>query len=292
MSPFHPVHYHTIEVDGLDIFYREAGPADAPVLLLLHGFPTSSFMYRHLLAGLGDRYRVIAPDYPGFGYSSFPAPADFAYTFDRLSEVLEGFVDALGLSRFSLYVQDYGAPVGLRLVTRRPALLQCLIVQNANAYPVGIGPIFEPIMATWTDPSPAKKQKVMELFELPVTHFQYENGASDRTRISPDTYTLDQSLLDRPGNKEAQFQLQYDYRNNPPQYPAWHKMFRQVQPPTLVVWGENDPFFTKEGALAYAQDLPVIEYHFYPGGHFVLEEFHEDITARIGDFLGRHLLRP
>lgn len=284
-----PIHYRTLRVDDIDIFYREAGPTTAPVLLLLHGFPTSSHMFRNLLILLKDRYRLIAPDYPGFGYSSFPAPDTFEYTFDHLSKVMEKFIDQLGLSHFSLYIQDYGAPVGLRIVTRRPELLDCLIVQNANAYPEGIGPLFDPIVALWEEQSEANKQQVMALFELPITRFQYEEGTTDKHRISPDTYHLDQALMDRPGNKQVQLALQYDYRTNPPEYPHWHALFRQHQPPTLVVWGENDPFFTKQGALAYQQDLTNIEYHFYPSGHFVLEEFGEEIAQKIDTFLSTHL---
>ena len=283
------VNYKTVTVDGLDIFYREAGPKNAPVILLLHGFPTSSFMFRNLIEELKDEYRLIAPDYPGFGYSSFPAVNRFDYSFDNLSEVMEKFIDTLGITKFSLYIQDYGAPVGLRIVSRRPELLQCLIVQNANAYENGIGPIFDPIIAVWTDQSPQKKQKVMDLFELPVTKFQYVDGATNPAAISPDTYHLDQHFMDRPGNKDVQFQLQYDYRNNPPQYPKWHKMFQEHQPPTLVVWGENDKFFTKEGALEYQKDLNTIEYHFYPSGHFALEEYYEEIAREIDQFLTVHL---
>ena len=280
------VKYQTIQIDDLNIFYRESGPKDAPNILLLHGFPTSSFMFRNLVENLKDRYHLIAPDYPGFGYSSFPALEEFDYTFDHLSEVIEKFIDAVGLNKFSLYIQDYGSPIGLRVVTRRPELLECLIVQNANAYPKGIGPIFDPIVAIWTDPNnPEKRQKVMDLFELSVTKFQYTDGASDTLNVSPDTYHLDQFFMDRPGNKEVQYQLQYDYRNNPPLYLQWHEMFRKKQPPTLVVWGENDQFFTKEGALEFENDLNDIEFNFYPSGHFALEEFHEDIAEKIDLFL-------
>lgn len=283
------IHYRTLRVDSIDIFYREAGPVNAPVLLLLHGFPASSHMFRNLFPLLKHRYRLIAPDYPGFGYSSFPPVEEFEYTFEHLSEVMEKFIDGLGLSCFSLYIQDYGAPVGLRIVTRRPELLDCLIVQNANAYPEGIGPLFDPIVALWEDQSAENRQKVLDLFEAPVTRFQYEEGASDKGRITPHTYHLDQLFMDRTGNKQVQLALQYDYRTNPPQCPRWHELFRHKQPPTLVVWGENDPFFTKQGALAYGKDLSNIEYHFYPSGHFLLEEFGQDVAARIDSFLATHL---
>lgn len=291
MNP-NSIKYKTIKVDDLDIFYREAGPKTAPTILLLHGFPTSSFMFRNLMENLKEDYHLIAPDYPGFGYSSFPAVDEFDYTFDHLSEIIEKFIEALKLEKFSLYIQDYGSPVGLRVVTRRPEWLECLIVQNANAYPKGIGPIFDPIVAIWSDPdNPEKRQKVMDLFELPVTKFQYTDGASDTLNISPDTYYLDQLFMDRPGNKEVQYQLQYDYRNNPPLYAQWHEMFRKHQPPTLIVWGENDQFFTKEGALEFQNDLKDIEFNFYPSGHFALEEFHEDIAEKIDAFLTGRLKR-
>lgn len=284
-----PVFYKTATVGDLEIFYRETGSPEKPTILLLHGFPTSSFMFRNLINELKDKFHLIAPDYPGFGYSSFPSASEFEYSFENLSRVMEKFVETIGLKKFSLYIQDYGAPVGLRIITRRPELLECLIVQNANAYEKGIGPIFDPIIAVWTDQSAEKVQKVMDLFELPVTRFQYVDGVSDVNRISPDTWHLDQCLMDRPGNKEVQFQLQYDYRNNPPQYPSWHKMLREKQPPTLIVWGENDQFFTKEGALEYGKDLQNIEYNFFPSGHFALEEFYVEIAAKIDDFLTRNV---
>ncbi len=283
------VAYKTVEVDNLQIFYREAGSPEKPCVLLLHGFPTSSFMFRNLINDLKDKFHLVAPDYPGFGYSSFPAASEFQYSFENLSQIIEKFIDAIGLKRFSLYIQDYGAPVGLRIVTRRPEFLECLIVQNANAYEKGIGPLFDPIIAAWTDTSAEARQKVYDLFELSVTKFQYTDGASNVSRISPDTWHLDQSLMDRLGNKDAQFQLQYDYQNNPPQYPNWHKMFREHQPPALIVWGERDKFFTKEGALEYGKDLQNIEYNFYPSGHFALEEFDIEIAAKIDDFLTRNV---
>ncbi len=279
------IHYKTLEVEGINIFYRDAGPLDGPTILLLHGFPTSSHMYRNLIHNLKGKYRLIAPDYPGFGFSDFPDLQSFEYSFEHLSQVMESFIKLLELKSFSLYVQDYGAPIGFRIIHRHPEWLDCLIIQNANAYEKGIGPIFDPILSVWSDPSPANKKRVTDLFEFPTTRFQYEDGASDPSRIAPETYHLDQLLMDRPGNKEIQFLLQYDYRNNPPQYPLWHAMFRSVQPPTLVVWGENDQFFTKEGALAYSEDLKKIEFNFYPAGHFALEEYHEDIAAKIDTFL-------
>jgi pimeloyl-ACP methyl ester carboxylesterase len=286
----YPVHYRTVRIDKLDIFYREAGPADAPVLLLMHGFPSSSFMFRNLIEQLKNRYHIIAPDYPGFGHSSVPSIDSFEYSFDNLSKVMEQFVDKLEIRSFSMYIQDYGAPVGLRLVTRRPELLQCLIVQNGNAYEEGLGDAWAPLKAIWTDPdNPAKKKQVMDFMNLAGTKFQYLEGTANSSLISPDTYTLDQYLLERPGMKEIQYQLFYDYRNNLKEYPSFHKMFREKQPPALIVWGENDVFFLKKGALAYGRDLKTIEYNFYKTGHFALEECGEEIANRIDSFLQQNL---
>lgn len=282
----YPVYYRTVKVGDLDIFYREAGSADAPVLLLLHGFPSSSFMYRNLINELKDNYHILAPDYPGFGFSSFPDNRSFEYTFENISKEIESFVDQLGLTRFSMYIQDYGSPVGFRLATRRPELLECLIVQNGNAYEIGLGEPWNAIKAFWRNPeNPVNQQTIRDFFQLPVTRFQYEAGVSDNARISPESYHLDQFLLNRPGNKEVQYKLMYDYRSNVQAYPQWQQMLRKRQPPTLIVWGENDPFFTKEGALSYAKDVKNITYHFYPTGHFALEEYYEDIASKIDQFL-------
>ena len=285
-----PVYYKKIKVDGLDIFYREAGPKDAPVILLLHGFPSSSFMFRNLINELKDSYHIIAPDYPGFGYSSIPDISEFEYSFDMLSKTMERFIDKLEIKKLSMYIQDYGAPVGLRLLTRRPELLNCLIVQNGNAYEEGLGEAWAPLKAIWTDPgSPEKKKQVINFMNFEGTKFQYAEGVNDLTTLSPDTYTLDQFLLERKGVKEIQYQLLYDYRNNIKDYPLFHKMFREKQPPVLVVWGENDVFFLKEGALAYSRDIKNIEFNFYKTGHFALEEYYEDIAVKIGLFLQKNL---
>lgn len=289
---YYPVHYRTVKVEGLDIFYREAGPADAPVLLLMHGFPSSSFMFRNLIDRLKHRYHIFAPDYPGFGHSSVPSIDSFEYSFDKLSRVMEQFVDKLGIRSFSMYIQDYGAPVGLRLVTRRPGLLQSLIVQNGNAYEEGLGDAWAPLKAIWSDPGNLeKKQRVIDFMTLAGTKFQYAEGVGDSTLLSPDTYIFDQYLLERPGLKEIQYRLFYDYRTNISEYSSFQRMFREKQPPTLVVWGENDVFFLKKGALAYGRDLKTIEYQFYKTGHFALEEHGDDIAARIDSFLQKHLLR-
>jgi pimeloyl-ACP methyl ester carboxylesterase len=286
----YPVHYRTVKIDKLDIFYREAGPAEGPVLLLMHGFPSSSFMFRHLIENLKYRYHIIAPDYPGFGHSSVPPIDSFEYSFDNLSKVMEKLVDRLNIRSFSMYIQDYGAPVGLRLVTRRPELLQCLIIQNGNAYEEGLGDAWAPLKAIWTDPeNPDKKKQVIDFMNLAGTKFQYLEGAVDSTLISPDSYTIDQYLLERPGIKDIQYQLFYDYRNNLKAYSSFQQMFREKQPPALVVWGENDVFFLKKGAFAYGKDLKTIEYNFYKTGHFALEEFGEEIRSKIDVFLQKHL---
>jgi pimeloyl-ACP methyl ester carboxylesterase len=284
-----PVHYRSISVNGVRIFYREAGPADAPVLLLLHGFPSSSFMFRDLIATLKDRYHIIAPDYPGFGQSDVPGVNHFEYSFDNLSRVMEKFIDQLGITSFSMYIQDYGAPVGLRLVVRRPELLHCLIVQNGNAYEEGFADTWAPLKAIWSDrDDPNKKKAVMDFMQLSGTRFQYLAGVKDSSRISPDTYTYDQFLLERPGVKELQYELLYDYRNNVKDYPVFQRFFRTRQPPTLVVWGEHDVFFTKTGALAFSRDLRKIEFNFYPTGHFALEEYAEEIAKKVDAFLQKH----
>lgn len=286
----YPIHYRTVKIGSTDIFYREAGPANAPVLLLMHGFPSSSFMFRNLIEKLKHRYHIIAPDYPGFGHSSVPSPDSFEYSFDNLSRVMERFIDKLSIRSFSMYIQDYGAPVGLRIVTRRPELLQCLIVQNGNAYEEGLGDAWAPLKAIWSDPhDPQKKQQVIDFMNLAGTKFQYAEGVGDSTLLSPDTYTFDQYLLERPGMKEIQYQLFYDYRKNIQEYASFQKMFRERQPPALIVWGENDVFFLKKGALAYSRDLKTVEYQFYKTGHFALEEYGDEIATAIDAFLQKRI---
>ncbi len=277
--------YRSARVGKVDVFYREAGPPDAPVLLALHGFPTSSHMYRALLNGLGHCWRVIAPDYPGFGQSSMPAMNDFTYGFAAYADVIEQFIAAIGLTRYALYVQDYGGPVGFRLAARHPDRVTGLIIQNANAYEEGFGPLFDPIRSLWERRDEEREAAVLALFKLDITRFQYLEGATDPSRISPDTWSLDQYYMDRPGNDRIQLELQYDYRNNPPEYARWQRYFREHEPPTLIVWGRNDPFFTVAGAQAYLRDLPRAELHFFDGGHFVLEEHARRIVPIIDAFL-------
>jgi len=277
--------YKTIVIDGISIFYREVGNPDLPALLLLHGFPSSSHMYRDLLRDLGDRYHLIAPDYPGFGNSDMPARERFAYTFDNLSVVMEKFIDALKLTHFALYMQDYGAPVGYRIAVRRPELIRALILQNGNAYEEGLGPAIDDGKRFWANRNAETENVMRGALTLEGTKFQYLHGVEDPSKINPDAYQYDQHFLDRPGNAAIQLDLLYDYRNNIKQYPAWHRYLREHRPPALITWGKNDPFFTEKGAVAYLRDLPEAEVHLLNTGHFALEEFHEQIAEYIDVFL-------
>jgi len=282
------VRYRNVTVDGLNVFYREAGPKDAPAILLLHGFPTSSQMFRNLIPLLADRYRVVAPDYPGYGQSDMPPREQFDYTFDRLAQVIEGFIAAVGLSRYALYVQDYGAPVGYRIAAAHPERVTALVVQNGNAYDEGLDNDFwVPIKEYWADKSDARRDKLRGLVERDATKWQYTEGVRDVERISPDAWTLDQAGMDRPGNKEIQLDLLYSYGSNPPHYPAWQEYFRRHQPPMLIAWGKNDKIFPAEGAHPYLRDLPKAELHLLDTGHFALEEDSAEIGALMRDFLGR-----
>ena len=278
--------YQHVDVRGLKIFYREAGKQNAPTIVLLHGFPTSSFMFRNLISLLAKTNHVIAPDYPGFGFSDAPSVKDFEYTFDNVASVIEEFLfTKLGLKKFSIYVQDYGAPIGYRIAAGNPEAIQKIVVQNGNAYLVGIGEAFDPMKPFWANRNAETEVPVRALLTLETTKFQYLHGAKDPSRISPDTYTFDQSLLDRPGNNEIQLNLLYNYQSNPPRYESWHEFFRTHQPPMLIVWGKNDPFFTVEGAQAYLKDLPKAELHLLDTGHFALEEELEFIADKMNKFL-------
>ena len=279
------VQYKTVRIDGLDVFYREAGPSDAPVVLLLHGFPTSSHMFRNLIAALADKFRVLAPDYPGFGNSSMPAVDQFAYTFDNLSTVIEKFTEQIGLSRYTLYLQDYGAPIGFRLAAKHPQRVQALVIQNGNAYEEGLREFWKPLKAYWRDRSEAHAAALRPFLELDATKWQYTHGVRRPEAISPDNWLIDQYLLDRPGNKDIQLQLFYDYGSNPPRYPEWHAYFRRHQPPTLIVWGKNDRIFPADGAHPYKRDLKDLEFHLLDTGHFALEEDHHVIAGLMRRFL-------
>jgi pimeloyl-ACP methyl ester carboxylesterase len=284
------VTYHTAQVDGLTLFYREAGPKDAPAVVLLHGFPSSSHMFRELITRLGDKYHVVAPDYPGFGYSDAPSPDQYAYTFDHLADTVDHFLDLKGIAKYSIYIQDYGSPIGFRLATRHPERIQAIITQNGNAYDEGLSPFWaEFLYPYWKDPNPATEAKVRQLLTLDATKLQYLQGFRNPDDVSPDSYLFDQSKLDRPGNDKIQLALFYDYRNNPPLYPGWHKYLREKKPPVLVVWGKNDPVFAPAGAEAFLKDLPQAELHLLDTGHFALEEDGAEIAQIIRAFLAKNI---
>jgi pimeloyl-ACP methyl ester carboxylesterase len=276
----------TTTIDGQTIFYREAGDKqNAPTILLLHGFPTSSHMFRNIIPALADKFHMIAPDYPGFGYSSMPPADKFQYTFDHLAEIVDKFITQKGLERYSLYLMDYGAPIGYRLAVKHPEKIEALIVQNGNAYEEGLGEFWEPLKAYWSDPNEKNKDALKKFLTIEATRWQYTHGVKNENAISPDNWIHDQLLLDRPGNNEIQLQLFYDYKSNPPLYPQWQEYFRKYQPPTLVVWGSNDTIFQKEGAIPYQRDLKNVQIHLLNTGHFALEEEGELIAELISRFL-------
>ncbi len=283
------VHYRTQRVGAVDVFYREAGAADAPVILLLHGFPTSSHMFRDLLPELADRYRVIAPDLPGFGQTKAPSRGTFDYTFDALAEVIGGFVDVLGLFRYALYIFDYGAPVGLRLALRHPERVAAIVSQNGNAYLEGFSDQWGPWEAYWREPS-AKNRDACRSSLSPDTirNWQYGTGA-DSSRLSPDGYELDIAYMARPGAQDIQLDLILDYRSNVALYPAFQAYFRKHRPALLAAWGRHDPAFLPAGATAYQRDLPDAEVHLLDAGHFALETNYHEIAMLMRDFLGRSM---
>ncbi|MDQ3738174.1 MAG: alpha/beta hydrolase [Actinomycetota bacterium] len=276
-------HRH-IDVDGARVFYRAAGPADAPTVLLLHGFPSASHQFRRLIDALGTRYRLIAPDYPGFGHTE--TPADYAYSFEAIADAVEGFVIALGMERFVLYAFDFGGPVGFRLAERHPDWIAGLVVQNANAYEEGLSETAQATIANRLG-VPGADERVRQLFRLAVTRSQYEGGTADPTSVAPDGWTLDQHFLDLPGRQDAQAALALDYHTNVARYPTWQRWLRDHRPPTLILWGRNDPFFPEPGAQAYLRDVPDAEVHVFDTGHFALEERLAEIAPLIADFLDR-----
>ena len=283
------IFHRTVEVDGLDIFYREAGPKDANTILLLHGFPTSSHMFRNLMQVLSDRFHLVAPDYPGFGNSSMPSIEEYDYTFDSIADVTDSFTEKLGLNKYSLYMMDYGAPVGYRIAVKHPERVESLIVQNGNAYEAGLREFWDPIKAYWKEKSKENADVLRDsLLTIEATKWQYTNGVRNPETIAPENWFHDQYLLDRPGNKEIQLQLFYDYGSNPPLYPKWQTYFREYQPPTLIVWGKNDYIFPEEGAHPYKRDLKNIEFHILDTGHFALEEDGEKISHLITCFMAKH----
>jgi pimeloyl-ACP methyl ester carboxylesterase len=285
--PSTAVHYHTIRIGDVDVFYREAGAKTAPVLLLLHGFPTSSNMFRNLIPRLAASFRVIAPDYPGYGFSGMPDRKSFAYTFESMTNIVEELTKKLELGRYAMYVMDYGAPIGYRLALRHPEKVSGLVVQNGNAYDEGLLAFWDPIKKYWQDATPANRAALNFLVAPDATKWQYSNGVSDLTLLDPTTWSLDQLGLDRPGNGDIQLDMLYDYRTNVPLYPDFQAFFRKYQPPTLIVWGKNDYIFPAEGAAPYNRDLSDVETHLLDTGHFALETHGEEIASRIEKFFAQ-----
>lgn len=279
------VQYRSVEIDGLDIFYREAGPSDGPAILLLHGFPTSSHMFRNLMPSLSDEFHLVAPDYPGFGNSTQPPLEEFEYTFDKLAEVIEKFTETLGLNKYSIYLMDYGAPVGYRLAAKHPDRVHTLIVQNGNAYDEGLREFWDPIKKYWKDRTPENAEPLTGFITPDGVKWQYTHGVRNTEAISPDNWNIDLRHLTREGNPEIQLALFYSYGSNPPLYPEWQEYFRKYQPPMLIVWGKNDYIFPAEGAHPYKRDLQNVEFHLLDTGHFALEEDGDVIADLIRKFV-------
>ncbi len=283
------IHYRTATSHDVKVFYRESGDFNSPALLLLHGFPSSSHMFRDLIPLLANKYRVVAPDLPGFGFSDAPDRNQFEYTFDNLATIIESFTEIVGLKRYALYVFDYGAPVGFRLALKNPERVIAIISQNGNAYDEGLSEGWNPIQKYWKSPTEANRTALREFLKPAMTKFQYVHGISDETLVAPESYMLDSALLARPGNDEIQLDLFLDYASNIALYPQFQKYFRTKRPPMIAVWGKNDPFFLPCGAEAFQRDNPNAEIHFYDTGHFALETHVREIAAAIWDFLSRHI---
>jgi pimeloyl-ACP methyl ester carboxylesterase len=283
--------FKTVTIQGVDIFYREAGDKSKPTILLLHGFPSSSHMYRDLINDLSKDYHLIAPDYPGFGQSGSPSPATYHYSFDNLAVTINHFIDELALKKFSLYLHDYGGPVGFRIATQRPESIQALIVQNANAYTEGLGNALQPLVAYIQNENEETEKGARSFLSVDAIRWLYTNGAEDTSKISPDSYTLDQSFLTRPGNDKVQLALFRNYGTNISLYETWQSYFRNYQPPTLVISGRNDEIFIAAGAEAFKRDLKDVQVNLLNGGHFVLEEKHAEAASIIRSFLAKKGIR-
>lgn len=281
------VQFRSLEIEGINIAYREAGNPNNPTILLLHGFPTSSHMFRNLIPELAENYHVIAPDYPGFGASDMPLAEDFEYSFAHIANMMTTLLDAKGVDQYSVYLMDYGAPVGYRMYASNPERVTGFIIQNGNAYAEGLLDFWDPIKAYWADPSDENGDKLRGFFTLGATKWQFTHGTQNPEQISPDNFWHVQYLLDRPGNQEVQLELFLDYGTNVGEYPKWQALFREHQTPALLVWGGNDPIFPAEGAYPYQRDLENLEFHILDTGHFALEEYGTEIAARMNDFLDR-----
>jgi pimeloyl-ACP methyl ester carboxylesterase len=281
---------HRVEADGVKMFYREAGPSDAPVVLLLHGFPTSSFQYRELIPRLADRYRVVAPDLPGFGFTEVPDERHYKYSFDGLAKTILAFTDALGLTRYALYVFDYGAPTGFRLAMARPDRVTAIVSQNGNAYEEGLGDAWAPIRRYWSKPSSENREAIRTALNLEGLRREYSSGISNPDLIAPEGYTLDAALMSRPGNTDIQLDLFLDYANNVKLYPAFQEYFRKAQPPLLAIWGRHDPYFVPAGAEAFRRDNPNAVVRLLDTGHFALETHVEEIALATRQFLAKVVL--
>ena len=281
-------HVKRVQADGVSVFYREAGPVNAPVVLLLHGFPTSSFQYRELIPRLADKYRVIAPDLPGFGFTEVPAERKYVYTFDKLAKTIEAFVEALGLKKYALYVFDYGAPTGFRLAMAHPERVTAIVSQNGNAYEEGLGDAWAPIRRYWSAPTLENRNAIRPGLTPEGMKHEYSVGIANPEKIAPEGYTLDGALLQRPGNVDIQLDLFLDYANNVKLYPAFQEYFRTSKPPLLAIWGEHDLYFIPAGAKAFKRDLPEATVQFLDTGHFALETNVEDIAEAMRGFLAQH----
>jgi pimeloyl-ACP methyl ester carboxylesterase len=278
---------HKVEADGVKVFYRAAGDPNAPVVLLLHGFPTSSFMFRELIPRLADQFRVIAPDLPGFGFTEVPEERKYTYSFDALARTIEAFTDALGLKRYAIYVFDYGAPTGLRLAMARPERVTAIVSQNGNAYEAGLGDAWGPIRKYWAEPTAENREVIRQnILTLEGTRWQYTHGVAVPESVAPESYTLDEALMERPGNKEIQLDLFLNYASNVKLYPKFQEYFRKSKPPLLAIWGKNDPFFIPAGAEAFRKDIPNAQVQFLDTGHFATETHVVEIAAAMREFLG------